>query len=95
MGTFSWPPAGTTNWPLTSGYHLDRHGTLELFPDGGKSASIAAGVSDIALSAGNQSLYTRLGDGTIGAFVVGRDGTLNPLPVASGLPAGAAGIAAG
>ena len=77
-----------------SGYDVDRHGSLQLFADGGKTATAAAGVSDIALSAGSHFLYARLGDGTIGAFAVGHDGTLNTLPVASGLPAGAAGIAA-
>ena len=77
-----------------SGYRVDRHGALELFADGGKTATAAAGVSDIALSAGSRFLYARLGDGTVGAYAVGRDGTLNALPVASGLPAGAAGIAA-
>ena len=77
-----------------SGYHVDRYGSLALFADGGKTATTAAGVSDIALSAGSHFLYARLGDGTVGAFAVGHDGRLNALPVASGLPAGAAGIAA-
>lgn len=77
-----------------SGYRLDRRGSLELFADSGKTASTAAGVSDIALSAGSRYLYARLGDGTVGAFEVSRDGSLKVLPVAAGLPAGAAGIAA-
>jgi 6-phosphogluconolactonase (cycloisomerase 2 family) len=77
-----------------SGYHLDRHGALGLFSDGGKTASAPAGVSDIALSADNRFLYARLGDGTVGAFAVGRTGTLSALPITPGLPAGAAGIAA-
>ncbi len=77
-----------------SGYHVDRHGDLEPFADGGKTGTATAGVSDIALSAGSRFLYARLGDGTVGAYAVGRDETLGALPVASGLPAGAAGIAA-
>lgn len=77
-----------------SGYRVDRRGSLVLFGDGGKTASTAAGVSDIALSAGSRFLYARLGDGTVAAFAVDRDGTLDALPVAPGLPAGAAGLAA-
>ena len=52
------------------------------------------GVSDIALSSGSGFLYARLGDGTVGAFRVNVDGSLSALPVAGGLPAGAAGVAA-
>ena len=77
-----------------SGYRVGRDASLTLFDDGGKTASTAGGVSDIALSSGSGFLYARLGDGTVGAFRVERDGSLSSLPVAPGLPAGAAGIAA-
>ena len=77
-----------------SGYHVGRDSSLTAFADGGRTGTAAGGVSDIALSAGSSFLYARLGDGTVGAYRVNTDGTLAALPVAGGLPAGAAGIAA-
>ena len=77
-----------------SGYQVGPDASLTLFDDGGKTASTAGGVSDIALSAGSGFLYARLGNGTVGAFDVNADGSLTALPVAGGLPAGAVGIAA-
>ena len=77
-----------------SGYQLGRDSSLTAFADGGSTGTAAGGVSDIALSAGSGFLYARLGDGTVGSYRVNTDGALTALPVAGGLPAGAAGIAA-
>jgi 6-phosphogluconolactonase (cycloisomerase 2 family) len=75
-----------------SSYTVGSHGSLSLLDS--KSATAAGGVTDIALSSGSKFLYARLGDGTVGAYAVQQDGSLVSLPVGSGLPDGAAGIAA-
>ncbi len=77
-----------------SGYRVGRSGTLSLLTPDGRTGTAAAGVSDIALSRSSDFFYARLGDGTVGAYRVARDGGLDPLPVAGGLPVGAAGVAA-
>ncbi len=77
-----------------SGYDLGADSSLTAFDDGGKTGTAAGGVSDIALASGSEFLYARLGNGTVGAYAVNDDGSLSALPVAGGLPAGAAGIAA-
>lgn len=75
-----------------SSYAVGTHSSLSLLD--GESGTAAAGVSDIALSSGSKFLYARLADGTVGAYAVQQDGSLDALPVGDGLPAGAAGIAA-
>jgi 6-phosphogluconolactonase len=77
-----------------SGYRVRRNSSLSLLDQDGRTGTAAAGVSDIALSHGSRYLYARVADGTIGAFAVGNDGSLSPLPVGSGVPTGSAGIAA-
>ncbi len=77
-----------------SGYRVGAGASLSLLDADGRTGEAAAGVSDIALSDGSRYLYARLGDGTVGGYVVHRDGSLSALPVVAGLPAGAAGIAA-
>jgi 6-phosphogluconolactonase (cycloisomerase 2 family) len=77
-----------------SGYRVGDSGRLSLLTPDGRTGTAAAGVSDIALSASSDFLYARLGNGTVGAYRVARDGGLDALPVAGGLPAGAAGVAA-
>jgi 6-phosphogluconolactonase (cycloisomerase 2 family) len=77
-----------------SGYRVSESGRLSLLTPDGRTGTAAAGVSDIALSASSDFLYARLGDGTVGAYRVARDGGLDALPVSGGLPAGAAGVAA-
>jgi 6-phosphogluconolactonase (cycloisomerase 2 family) len=77
-----------------SGYRVGQHGSLSLLTPDGKTATTAAGVTDLATSRTGRFLYSRLGDGSVGAFQVGRDGSLASLPVGTGLPTGAAGIAA-
>jgi hypothetical protein len=58
---------------------------------GSRPATTAGGSSDIAADRDRRHLYARLGDGTIAGFRIGADCSLT----APGLPAGAAGIAAG
>ena len=54
-----------------------------------------SGSADMALSNNSQYLYVRNGrNGTVGAFAVQPDGSLQLLAGASGLPAGSAGLAA-
>jgi hypothetical protein len=77
-----------------SGYRVQPDGTLSLLTPGGKTATTAGGVTDLATSRNSRFLYSRLGNGTVGAFEIGSDGGLSPLPVGTGLPVGAAGIAA-
>jgi 6-phosphogluconolactonase len=61
---------------------------------GGKTGVTPVGVTDLALSGNSHFLYGRLGDGSVAAFEVEHDGSLDPVGVTGGLPAGAAGIAA-
>ena len=59
---------------------------------GEESASLFP--SDLALSNNSSYLYVRDGDGTVSGLQVHEDGSLTPITRASGLPSGAAGIAA-
>jgi 6-phosphogluconolactonase (cycloisomerase 2 family) len=77
-----------------SGFRVGTDGSLALLTPGGKTGVTTAGVTDLALSANSHFLYGRLGDGSVAAFAIQRDGGLAPLGVTGGLPAGAAGIAA-
>jgi 6-phosphogluconolactonase len=77
-----------------SGFRVQPSGSLSLLTPGGKTATTAGGVTDLATSRNSQFLYSRLGNGTIAAFQIQSDGSLRSLPVAGGLPAGTAGIAA-
>jgi len=77
-----------------TGYAIGRHGELTILTPDGKTASGHAGVTDLAISSDGGWLYARVGDGTVGAWMIERDGTLSPLGAFAGLPAGATGIAA-
>ena len=77
-----------------SGYRVQPDGALSLLTPGGKTAHHGRGVTDLATSRNSRFLYSRLGNGTVGAFEIDSDGGLSPLPVGTGLPVGAAGIAA-
>ena len=46
------------------------------------------------MSRNSQFLYGRLGNGTVAAWAIGSNGSLTDLGHQTGLPAGAAGIAA-
>lgn len=86
--------AGNAGSNSISGYTVAPDGALTLLTPGGKTASAAAGVTDLATSRDSRYLYARISNGTVGAFAVGSDGSLTTLAAAPGLPTGAAGIAA-
>lgn len=77
-----------------TGFRESARGTLTLLEADGQSATTAGGVSDVAVDRPGRHLYARLGNGTVGAFRIGADGELTALPVAAGVPAGSAGLAA-
>lgn len=75
-----------------SSYSVSGGGDLMLM---NATAASANAPVDMALSANSQFLYTRnAGDSTISGFRIGGNGSLTMVTSASGLPAGAAGIAA-
>jgi 6-phosphogluconolactonase (cycloisomerase 2 family) len=77
-----------------TGYAIGRKGDLTILTADGKTASGHAGVTDLATSSDGRWLYARMGDGTVGAWTIERDGSLVEVGAFAGLPAGAAGIAA-
>ena len=77
-----------------SGFSIATDGTITLITPGGKTATGAAGLTDLADSRDSRFLYARTGNGTVSGFVIASNGSLTPLAPAPGLPAGAAGITA-
>jgi len=80
-----------------AGFAIDFDGALALVDADGATGVTGPGSVplDMALSRDGRSLYSlNGGNGTIGAFSVGADGSLQPLPFTAGLPAGANGMAA-
>ena len=78
-----------------SGYRLSRAGELGLLDPDGVTGTTMAGPIDLALTRNDRFLYSLdSGGGAISAFRVKADGSLAPLAGASGLPAGANGLAA-
>lgn len=80
-----------------SGFRISRSGSLTMLNSDGRTGVTGdnTGPVDMALSDDNRFLYVRNGrTGTIGAFVVRIDGSLQPLPSVGTLPPNAAGLAA-
>jgi len=80
-----------------SGLAIDFDGALTLIDADGQTGIAGPGSVplDMWLSRDGRSLYTlNGGNGTIGVFAVGADGSLEALPFVGGLPAGANGLAA-
>jgi 6-phosphogluconolactonase len=78
-----------------SGYRLSRAGALTLLDADGVTATTMAAPIDLALTRNDRFLYSLdSGAGAISAFRVKADGSLAALAGASGLPAGANGLAA-
>ena len=77
-----------------TGYAIGHDGELAILSPDGKSASGTAGVTDLAISSDGGFIYARMGNGSVGAWSIARDGSLAPVGTFPGLPAGAAGIAA-
>jgi 6-phosphogluconolactonase (cycloisomerase 2 family) len=78
-----------------SGYRIGHDGELSLLDADGVTGVTGAMPIDMALTRGSRFLYSlNSGDGTISGFRVQADGGLSPIGGASGLPAGANGLAA-
>jgi 6-phosphogluconolactonase len=77
-----------------SGFSIDREGRLELLDDDGVTATTGAGPIDMAIA--GRFLYSLdSGAQQISGFTVNSGGSLTPIGVVGGLPAGANGLAAG
>ena len=78
-----------------SGYRIGHSGRLTLLDADGRTGTTGAGPIDMALSRESRFLYSlNSGDGTISGFRVRADGSLAPAGGASGVAAGATGLAA-
>ena len=80
-----------------SGYRIAFDGTITLLDADGVTGNTGneSGPIDMALSNNGRFLFTlNSGNDTISAFRIHADGSLSPLPGASGIPAGANGLAA-
>ena len=78
-----------------TGYALDGDGRLSILSADGVTATAGAGPIDLALSRNSRFLYSLDGgSGTISAFRIKADGSLSDRAGASGLRAGANGLAA-
>jgi len=89
--------ASNTGSGTISGYRVRPDGSLQLLNADGITGRTGVGSTpiDLALTRDSRYLYSlNSGDGTIGAFLVNADGSLQALPGLSGLPAGANGLAA-
>jgi len=79
-----------------SGFRITANGSLELLSPSGVTGVTGVGShpTDMAQSRDGRFLYSlNNGDGTISAFVVNPDGTLDPVAGASGLPTSSSGLA--
>lgn len=85
--------AGNAGGSVTA-YGIAPDGSLTILDADGRAAAPGAGVLDLATSRNDQFLYARQGNGAIGAWAIDADGNLTDLGATTGLPAGAAGIAA-
>jgi len=89
--------ASNTGSGTISGYHVNADGTLQLLDTNGITGTTGSGSTPIDLALTRDSLYLyslNSGNGTISAFLVNADGSLQTLSALSGLPAGANGLAA-
>jgi 6-phosphogluconolactonase (cycloisomerase 2 family) len=76
-----------------SGYTIAADGQPSLVGSTGVVATTEPGPIDSTSPPGTSFLYTETGGGTVDEFSVNGDGTLTPLGVVGGLPAGIEGIA--
>jgi len=80
---------------IISSYIVSDGGSLALLNAAAASTGNGSAPTDMALSDNSRFLYVRnAGNGTISGFRVQADGSLTPVASATGLPAGAAGLAA-
>jgi 6-phosphogluconolactonase len=90
-------PHTNTGSGSISGFTIDHDGSLELVTPDGRTGDTQPGSApiDLASSDDGRFLYAlNSGSHTIGAFRIEHDGRLTALPLLSGLPAGANGLAA-
>lgn len=79
-----------------SGYAVDFDGQIERLDEDGRTGVTGDGSTpiDVVITDSGRYLYSlHRGARTIGTFRIQADGSLTPLPFASGLPAGANGLA--
>jgi 6-phosphogluconolactonase (cycloisomerase 2 family) len=94
-GRFAYTANAAAGSNSISGFAIGKNGSLTLITPDGRTGVAGNGPADMALSVNSQFLYVRNArDNSISAFAVQADGTLQALPGAAGLPAGAAGLAA-
>ncbi|HEX9377483.1 MAG TPA: beta-propeller fold lactonase family protein [Actinomycetota bacterium] len=87
--------ATNTGSASVSGYRVRPNGAVRLLDADGTTGNTGGAPIDAAVSAGSEFLYTNDSAGhDISAFRIHRDGSLTPVAGASGLPAGAVGLAA-
>ncbi len=89
--------ASNTGSGTLSGYRVGHDGSLQLLNIDGITGTTGAGSKpiDLALSRDSRYLYSlNSGTGTVSAFRVNANGSLQGLPGLSGIPAGANGLAA-
>lgn len=80
-----------------SGYAIDFDGDIALLDGDGRTGVTGDGSTpiDVVVTDSGRFLYSlNSGTHTIGAFRIGEDGSLDPLPFATGLPESANGLAA-
>jgi 6-phosphogluconolactonase (cycloisomerase 2 family) len=76
-------------------FTISEDGVLELLDPSAAAIGSSSTPTDMAFSENGRFLYVRDGgDGTISGFHVEADGSLTPVTTATGLPSGAAGLAA-
>lgn len=93
-GRFAYAGNAAGSPASVTGYRIDHDGALTILDADGKTGTASGGVTDLALSRDSRFLFGRIADGTVAVWAVAADGALSPLPSGTGLPAGAAGIAA-
>ncbi len=89
--------ASNTGSGSISGFRVRHNGGLQLLNADGVTGATGEGSRpiDMALSGNSRYLYSlNSGNGTISAFRVNANGSLDALPGLSGIPAGANGLAA-
>jgi 6-phosphogluconolactonase (cycloisomerase 2 family) len=73
-----------------SGYRIAKDGTLSLLDADGVTGRTGDGPTDMALARGGRLLFAlSAAEGSVDAFTVGRDGSLEHVGATTGLPAGA------
>jgi len=80
-----------------SGFRVGFDGSLTLLESSGVAATVGSGSHpvDITTSSDGQFLFSLAnGNGTLGAYQIGEDGSLKSLGFVSGIPTSAAGLAA-